>query len=106
MTMFTDATFDTPAKVKVNRCEDPEPEDGLTLGPDDPPGAVQEPIFCQPPCCPVGAYQVAQMVLAPAKAAVKFTVAATVTLLALVETETLEPAMLHCVFESVPAPPG
>ena len=31
MTMFTEAAFETPAKVKVNLCEDPEPEDGLTL---------------------------------------------------------------------------
>ena len=46
------------------------------------------------------------MVLAPAKAAVKFTVADTVTLLAVVETETLEAAMLHWLLESVPAPPG
>ena len=46
------------------------------------------------------------MVLAPAKAAVKFTVAETVTLLAVVETETLLAAMLHWELEKAPAPPG
>src|SRR5258706_243323 len=107
MTMFTEAAFETPAKVKVNFCEDPEPEDGVTLKPDElAAGAVQAPIFCQPPCCPAGEYQEAQMVLAPAKAAVKLTVAETVTLLAVVETETLLAAMLHWELESVPTLPG
>ena len=46
------------------------------------------------------------MVLAPAKAAVKLTVAETVILLAVVEIETLEAAMLHWLLDIVPAPPG
>ena len=107
MTMFTEAAFATPAKVKVNFCEDPEPEDGLTLKPDElEAGAVHDPIFCQGVCRAPPEYQEAQMVLAPAKAAVKLTVAETVTLVAVGEIETLFPAMLHWELESVPTLPG
>ena len=60
ITVFTESTCETPENVNMKRCDVPEPEEGVTVGPDKVVvGTVQEPIFCQPPCATSSEYHVA-----------------------------------------------
>ena len=104
--MFTEPTFETPGNVKVKRWDVPEPEEGVTLRPDDAgAGTVQEPIFCQPPCATPPEYQVAHTFFAPANVPLNVTVAATVIVLPENVADTVEAGILHWLLDSVALPP-